>query len=33
VEVNRRLVRVTDIEGLERAAVSQWRRESVIDGG
>ena len=33
VEVNRRLVRVTDIEDLECAAVSQWRRDSVIDGG
>jgi CRP/FNR family transcriptional regulator len=33
VEIDRRLVRVTDMEGLERAAVSQWRRESAIDGG
>ena len=33
VEVHRRLVRVTDMEGLERDAVSQWRGESAIDGG
>jgi hypothetical protein len=33
VQIDRRLVRVTDMEALERAAVSQWRRESAIDGG
>lgn len=26
VEVHRRLVRVTDVEALERAAVTRWRR-------
>jgi hypothetical protein len=29
----RGLVCVTDIEGLKRAAVSQWRRESAINAG
>ena len=33
VEIDRRLVRVTDMVALERAAVSQWRRGSAIDGG
>ena len=33
LEVYRRLVRITDMEALERAAVSQWRRQSAIDRG
>jgi CRP/FNR family cyclic AMP-dependent transcriptional regulator len=32
VKVHRRRFRVTDVEGLERAAVSQWRRESAVTG-
>ena len=32
VEVQRRLVRVTNMEALERAAVTKWRRESANDG-
>jgi len=32
VEIHRRLVRVTDMEALERAAVSQWRKESATGG-
>lgn len=33
VEVYRRLVRVTDPEALEQAAVTQWRRGSAVNGG
>ncbi len=33
VEVHRRLVRVTDLEALERAAVTQWRGSSAVEGG
>ena len=32
VEVQRRLVRITNLEALERAAVCKWRRGSAIDG-
>jgi CRP/FNR family transcriptional regulator, cyclic AMP receptor protein len=31
VEVQRRLVRITNLEALERAAVSKWRRESAAN--
>ena len=32
VEVHRRLVRVTNLEALERAAVTRWRRGSAVPG-
>ena len=32
VEAHRRHCRVTDLEALERAAVTQWRRGSAVNG-